>query len=122
MQACVVPAPPPRGVPVTRRLLTVADMADIDLESDSRSGPTGRRVALGATGGAVAAALAVIGGASWSVAALAAEGVSSLVFLIGVWTTIARADASVTSRLARREDASRAAAEAVLIGAGAGSL
>jgi uncharacterized membrane protein len=77
---------------------------------------------VGATGGAVAAALAVIRGASWSVAALFAEDVAALVFLVWVWSTIATADAAATSRLARAEDASRAAAEAVLIGAGAGSL
>jgi hypothetical protein len=38
--------------------------------------------------------------------------------LVWVWTTIATADAAATSRLARAEDASRAAAEAVLMGAG----
>jgi hypothetical protein len=36
----------------------------------------------------------------------------------GVWSTIATADAPATSCLARTEDASRAGAEAVLIGAG----
>jgi uncharacterized membrane protein len=77
---------------------------------------------VGAAGGAVAAALAVVGGASWSVAALFAEDVAALVFLVWVWSTIATTDAPATSRLARTEDASRAAAEAVLIGAGAGSL
>jgi uncharacterized membrane protein len=77
---------------------------------------------VGAAGGAVAAALAVSRGASWSVAALFAEDVAALVFLVWVWSTIATADAPATSRLARNEDASRAAAEAVLIGAGFASL
>jgi uncharacterized membrane protein len=77
---------------------------------------------VGAAGGAASAALAVIGGASWSVAALLAEDVAALVFLVWVWSTIVTADAPTTSRLARTEDASRAAAEAVLIGAGATSL
>ena len=77
---------------------------------------------VGAAGGAIAAAIAVIRGASWSVAALFAEDVAALVFLVWVWSTIATADAPATSRLARNEDASRAGAEAVLIGAGAGSL
>jgi uncharacterized membrane protein len=86
------------------------------------SGLAARRVIVGAAGGAVAAALAVTRGASWSVAALFAEDVAALVFLVWVWSTIATADAPATSRLARNEDASRAAAEAVLIGAGAGSL
>jgi uncharacterized membrane protein len=90
--------------------------------TDTRSGLAARRVMVGAAGGAVAAALAVIRGASWSVAALFAEDVAALVFLVWVWSTIATADAPATSRLARTEDASRAAAEAVLIGAGAGSL
>src|SRR6185503_11878259 len=86
------------------------------------SGLAARRVMVGAVGGAVAAAIAVAGGASWSVAALFAEDIAALVFLVWVWSTIAGADAAATSRLARSEDASRAAAEAVLIGAGAGSL
>src|SRR4051812_37907021 len=90
--------------------------------SDSRSALASRRVAVGATGGAVAAVLAVVGGAPWSVAALYAEDVAALVFLVSVWSTIATADAPATSRLARTEDASPTSAEAVLIGAGAGSL
>src|SRR4051812_50097956 len=77
---------------------------------------------VGAAGGAVAAAVAVNGRASWSVAALFAEDVAAVVFLVWVWSTIATADAPATSRHARTEDDSRAAAEAVLIGAGAGSL
>jgi len=97
-------------------------MAHLDLESDSRSGLAGRRVAVGAACGAVAAAIAVIAGASWSVAVLVAEDFAALVFLVWVWSTIATADAPATSRLARAEDASRAAADSVLIGAGTGSL
>ena len=81
-----------------------------------------RRVIVGAAGGAVAAGVAVAGGTSWSVAALFAEDVAALVFLVWVWSTIATADAPATARLARTEDASRAAADLVLIGAGAGSL
>ena len=77
---------------------------------------------VGAAGGAIGAALAVVGGASWSVAALVAEDIAALVFLVWVWSTIATADAPATARLARTEDASRAAADLVLIGAGAGSL
>ena len=88
----------------------------------SGSGLAARRVVVGAAGGAVAAGLALVGGASWSVAALFAEDVAALVFLVWVWSTIATADAPATSRLARTEDASRAAADLVLIGAGAGSL
>ena len=85
-------------------------------------GVAARRVIVGAAGGAVAAGIAVAAGTSWSVAALFAEDVAALVFLVWVWSTIATADAPATSRLARTEDASRAAADLVLIGAGAGSL
>ena len=85
-------------------------------------GVAARRVIVGAAGGAVAAGVAVAAGTSWSVAALFAEDVAALVFLVWVWSTIATADAPATARLARTEDASRAAADAVLIGAGAGSL
>jgi uncharacterized membrane protein len=94
----------------------------LSVVSDSRSGLAARRVMVGAAGGAVAAALAAVGGASWSVAALFAEDVAALVFLVWVWSTIATADAPATSRLARTEDASRFAAEAVLLGAGVTSL
>jgi len=64
----------------------------------------------------------VVGGASWSVAALFAEDAAALVLLVWVWSTIATADAPATSRLARTEDASRAAANAILLGAGVASL
>ena len=61
-------------------------------------------------------------GASWSVAALCASDVAAIVFVVWVWVTVAGADAEATSQIARAEDASRAAAEAVLVGAGAASL
>jgi uncharacterized membrane protein len=69
-----------------------------------------------------AAAVALTVGASWSVAVLCASDAAAIVFVVWVWATIAEADAEVTARLARREDASRTAAEAVLIAAGAASL
>jgi uncharacterized membrane protein len=81
-----------------------------------------RRVLVGAAGGVVAAGLVLVAGASWSVAALSAMDVASLVFVVCVWATIARLDASGTARVARREDESRTATEAVLVGAGAASL
>jgi uncharacterized membrane protein len=77
-----------------------------------RSGLPARRVA----------AAAVAGGASWSVAALSASDMAALVFVVWVWLTVAGADAATTARIARAEDASRIAAEAVLVGAGAASL
>ena len=86
------------------------------------SGLAARRVIAGAIGGLAAAALAASEGASWSVAALFASDVAALVFVIWVWLTVADADAGTTARIARTEDASRAAAEAILIGAGAASL
>jgi uncharacterized membrane protein len=65
-------------------------------------------------------ALAV--GASWSVAALTAMDIASLVFVIWVWATVARANAEETARIARLEDASHIAAEVVLVAAGVASL
>jgi uncharacterized membrane protein len=90
--------------------------------ADSRPGLAAWRVIVGACGGLVVAAVALLKGASWSVAALFAEDVAALVFLAWVWVTIARFDPASTAHHARSEDASRAAAEAVLLGAGAGSL
>ena len=92
-----------------------------DVPAD-HSGLAAKRVVVGSIGGLAAAGLAVGEGASWSVAALCATDVAALVFVTWVWLTVARADASATARLARAEDASRAAAESVLIGAGSASL
>src|SRR4051812_31331227 len=86
------------------------------------SGLAARRVIVGGIAGIGAAAIALSAGASWSVAALAASDLAALVFVVWVWVTVWGADATATARIARAEDASRAAAEAVLIGAGAASL
>jgi uncharacterized membrane protein len=86
------------------------------------SGLAARRVVVGALGGIAAAAMALATGASWSVAVLYASDVAALVFIVWVWATVARADATATARIARAEDASRVAAEAVLVAAGAASL
>src|SRR5262245_9115451 len=80
------------------------------------------RVITAAAGGIAAAAIALGFGASWSVAALFASNVAALVFVVWVWATVAGADAATTARIARAEDASRRAGEAVLVGAGAASL
>ena len=77
---------------------------------------------VGAIAGCVAAVAAGADGASWSVAALSATDVASLVFVIWVWISVRGADATATARIARTEDASPVAAESVLIGAGAASL
>jgi uncharacterized membrane protein len=82
---------------------------------------TQRAIAAAASGGA-AAVVALGLGASWSVAALVASDVAALVFVVWVWTGIARVDATTTARIARAEDASRVAAEGVLVGASAASL
>ena len=95
--------------------------ADADPGAD-RFGLVGKRVVVGSVVGIAAAALALVEGASWSVAALCASDFAALVFIVWVWITVAGADAATTARLALAEDASRAAAEAVLIGAGAASL
>lgn len=87
-----------------------------------RSGLAARRVIIGAALGVATAAAALGTGASWSVAALCACDIAALVFVIWVWAKIAGADARATARIAGAEDASRSAAEAVLIGAGAASL
>jgi uncharacterized membrane protein len=87
-----------------------------------RSGLAATRVAFGAASGMVAAAVAVWSGASWSVAALCASDVAALVFVVWVWVGIRGADAAATAQLAQSEDASRAAAEGVLVGALTASL
>jgi uncharacterized membrane protein len=86
------------------------------------SGLAAKRVIVGGAAGLVAAAVAVVAGASWSVALLCAIDVATGVYVIWVWATIGGADAADTARLARAEDASRAAAEAVLVAAGVTGL
>jgi uncharacterized membrane protein len=95
--------------------------ADADPGAD-RFGLVGKRVVVGSVVGIAAAVLALVERASWAVAVLCASDFAALVFIVWVWITVAGADAATTARLARAEDASRAAAEAVLIGAGAASL
>jgi uncharacterized membrane protein len=86
------------------------------------SGLAAKRVVVGALGGVVVAGIALSEGSSWSVAALIAADVAALVFVTWVWMTVAGADAGETARHARAEDASRTAADAVLLGAGIASL
>jgi uncharacterized membrane protein len=87
-----------------------------------RPGPAARRAIASAASGCAAAVIALAEGASWSIAALCASDVAALVFIVWVWISVGRADPAATARLARTEDASRVAAESVLIGAGAASL
>jgi uncharacterized membrane protein len=95
--------------------------ADLDPGAD-RFGLVGKRVVVGSVVAVVAVGVARLAGATWAVTALCASDSAELVFIVWVWITVAGADAANTARLARVEDASRAAAEAVLIGAGAASL
>ena len=74
-----------------------------------------------AVGLAVAGATFALG-TSWSVAALSGLDLAAVVFVAWVWLRVGRADAQATAGLARAEDASRAAAEAVRIGAAGASL
>jgi uncharacterized membrane protein len=73
-------------------------------------------VGLAAADGAVALR------ASWFVAALCGLDVAAAVFVAWVWIRLGREDAKATARIARAEDASRTAAEAVRIGAAGASL
>jgi uncharacterized membrane protein len=79
-------------------------------------------VIAGAAGGFAAASVALAYGASWSVAALCGSDIAALVFIAWVWLSVGRADAAATARIARAEDASRVAAESVLLAAGTASL
>jgi uncharacterized membrane protein len=81
-----------------------------------------RRLILGIVAGAVTGGIAALVGASWSVAFLFGWDAVTLVFLTWVWKTIYREDAKSTERLALAEDDSRAAADAVILGASVGSL
>jgi uncharacterized membrane protein len=98
------------------------DRARLSSPPPDHSGLAAKRVAVGGAGGIAVAALVLSLGASWSVAALCASDVAALVFLVWVWATVAGADAAVTARIALAEDASHAAAEAILVAAGAASL
>ena len=102
--------------------MTDAPNSDARAVPADHSGEPTKRVIIAGVGGIVAGALARGDGASWSVAALCASDVAALVFGIWVWVTVARADAAATARIARVEDASRVAAEAVLVAAAAASL
>ena len=98
-------------------------MNGVDMtDAHDHSGLAARRVLAALAAGAIAAVLALLAGASWSVTALCASDVVSLVFLGAVWAMIARLDAAGTARVARSEDASRPAADAVVIGATSASL
>ena len=58
------------------------------MSKSDHSGLANRRVLCGIAGGLAAAAIALIDGASWSVAALCASDVAALVFVVWVWSTV----------------------------------
>jgi uncharacterized membrane protein len=106
----------------TKMSVTPPPRSDPPTVPPDHSALAAKRVVVGVLGGIIIAGIAVAEGASWSVAALGATDVAALVFVAWVWIAVAGTDAGATARLARAEDASRAAAEAVLLGAGAASL
>src|SRR4051794_5586089 len=105
-----------------RIALSDAPHSDAATVAPDHSGLAAKRVVIGIVGGIAAAVIALVDAASWSVAALFASDVAALVFIVWVWVTVAGADTAATGRIARAEDSSRTAAEAILVGAGAASL
>jgi uncharacterized membrane protein len=91
-------------------------------ENANLQGLARRRLVLGIGAGAVTFAIAALVGASWSVSVLIGWDTVTLIFLGWVWTTILYKDAKATERLALAEDDSRAAADAVILGASVVSL
>jgi uncharacterized membrane protein len=79
-------------------------------------------VLIGGAIGIVVAAVALVAGVSWSVAALFATDTAAAIFIVWIWAAVRNMDAAATRRHARAEDPSRAASEAVLVGAGVASL
>jgi uncharacterized membrane protein len=81
-----------------------------------------RRIFAGTASGFVAAGVAVLVGASWSVAVLVGWDALTLVFLSWVWTTIFWKDDEGTAQLALAEDDSRATTDGLILGASVASL
>jgi uncharacterized membrane protein len=81
-----------------------------------------RRIVVGTGAGVVTLAIAVVVGASWSLSFLIGWDTLTVIFLVWVWTTVLDKDAKSTERLALAEDDSRAAADAVILGASVVSL
>jgi uncharacterized membrane protein len=81
-----------------------------------------RRLLACSVAAAATTAIAVVVGASWSVALLYGWDAFTLVFLVSVWSTIWPADAKGTAEHALAEDDSRTASDLVLLGASLASL
>jgi uncharacterized membrane protein len=86
-----------------------------------RTGIAARRVAVAAGCGIVTTAATMVA-VGWSAATLLGWTVAAVVFLCWVWSTVPTNDATAAAKVARAEDASRTASEAVLVGAGVASL
>lgn len=67
-------------------------------------------------------AIAFAAGSSWEVALLVSWLAAAAVYLVWVWATVVRLEPTATRRRAQSEDASRAAAEGLLLGASVASL
>ncbi|HEX4520195.1 MAG TPA: DUF1345 domain-containing protein [Gaiellaceae bacterium] len=72
--------------------------------------------------GAAVAVVVIVAGGDWRLATSLAWDAAAGCFLLSVWTTALHLDARGTAGAARTEDASRAAADAILIGAAVASL
>jgi len=99
--------------------VTTAPTLDAD---DDRRGLAEKRVTVAAACGLVATVATLLAGLTWSAATLVGWDAAALVFLGWVWFTVPTNDAAAAARIARAEDASRTASEAVLLGAGVASL
>jgi uncharacterized membrane protein len=71
-------------------------------------------------GAVVAAALSVV--LPWQATVLCGWDVAALVFVLGVWLSVAGVSSDETRRIATREDPNRAVADATLVGASVGCL
>src|SRR6266700_3615849 len=89
-----------------------------------RVGPryAGRRTAAAGVAGSAALAIALALGTAWPAALLLAWDAGASTYLVGVWSTVGRLDGSRAQRVAASEDDSRAAAEALLLGASLATL
>jgi len=92
------------------------------IEALNIQGLARRRIFAGMAAGFVAGGVAVLVGASWSVAVLVGWDALTLVFLSWVWATIFWKDDKGTAQLALAEDDSRATADGVILGASIASL
>jgi uncharacterized membrane protein len=93
----------------------------LTVESQARAVSAGRRAAVSVLSGLVAgAALAWL--VPWQAAVLMGWSVAAAVYVVWVLTSIAGKDSEATARIATREDASRTAADLMLLCAAIGSL